>query len=142
MKTIPTAQTEHVGFSSHGIDAQTSDTQLAAALLTLGIEPVHRPQRVVRDTHTSIIWLFKPQSKCGLFDTSEMIAKWDDKAWLTDPDNEHPLCYIACQMHNYRSLINVIKKSTPMALVEKGSRTALLPLSASEAERNQIFKHL
>lgn len=138
------AQTEHVGFTSHGPDASTSDTQLASALLTLGIEPVCCPQRIVTE-HSSddrIIWLFEPKSQCGLYDTAEMIEKWNDRAWLTTPDNEHPLAYLACQMHNYNSLRKVLARSTPMGLVKKGSRTALLPLNASEAHKNKIFKHL
>jgi hypothetical protein len=129
--------------------AETHNTQLAAALCTMGV-PFNQcatgAVRFVGDGITApggtISWVFSPRSDDGKHSTHEMIKKWSDKAWLTDPTNLHPLAFIACAFHNYRMLLKKIHDQSPLGIVRKGPRFALIDLSSSQHLQDIIFQRL
>lgn len=148
LKPLPGSAGEQL-FTREAPVSETSNTQLAAALITMGI-PFNECEtgaiKFVGDgiqaPGGTVTWVFAPQSKCGKYKTAELMDKWHDKEWLTDPDNEHPQAYIACAMHNYRLLIKKIHEQTPMGVVRKGSRCALIDLGASPHLQDIIFQKL
>ena len=77
-----------------------------------------------------ITWQFEPKSEDGRFRTEEVIKLFGDKNWLTDPENESPLAYVACAFHNYKRLLDFVKSQVPLAVIRKGKRKALVRLDA------------
>lgn len=148
MQRIPGAAAEQ-NFTLEAPAQETSNTQLAAALITLGIPFDVEGTGAIKFTGDGITapggtvtWIFAPRSKCGRHVTAEMMDRWNDKEWLTDPNNEHPLAYIACAMHNYRHLVRKVKDQTPLGVVKKGKRMALIDLSASSHLQDLVFQRL
>lgn len=73
-------------------DSDVDALMLAACLTALGIPFSERPAfKVSGDTEPVVNWLFEESSLDGRFKASEMIARWQDKAWIGRDDNEHPL---------------------------------------------------
>ena len=119
-------------FSSRSSVYETSNTMMAAAMLTLGIpmKAVSGGNIIVGNGITApggaIVWRFEECSEDGKYTATEIKNKWNNVAWLTDPANEDILAYITCAFHNYKRLIEHLKEETPMVLVAKGNRKALV----------------
>ena len=107
-------ESDVVVFTENASRYETENTMLAALLLTLGV----------------ITWQFEPKSEDGRFRTEEVIKLFGDKNWLTDPENESPLAYVACAFHNYKRLLDFVKSQVPLAVIRKGKRKALVRLDA------------
>lgn len=87
---------------------------LAALLLTLGVSMKCTSGSVLIGSGARlsapggvITWQFEPKSEDGRFRTEEVIKLFGDKNWLTDPENESPLAYVACAFHNYKRLLDL-----------------------------------
>ena len=113
-------------------DGDLESLMLAACLTALGIPFSERPALSVSgDTEPVVNWLFDEQSLDGKFKASEMIAKWNDKGWITRADNDHPLAYMAAAMRNLYTLINHhIGQAPNVELVKRGHKTLLIPRGA------------
>lgn len=117
-------------------DGDLESIMLAACLTALGIPFSERPAfSVSGDTEPVVNWLFDEQSLDGKFKASEMIAKWNDKGWITRADNDHPLAYMAAAMRNLYTLINHhIGQAPNVELVKHGKKTLLIPEGTPEAQ--------
>ena len=110
-------------------DGDLDSLMLAACLTALGIPFSERPAFALSgDTEPVVNWLFDEQSLDGKFKASEMIAKWNDKGWITRADNDLPLAYMAAAMRNLYTLINhPIGQAPNVELVKHGHKTLLFP---------------
>ncbi len=126
---------EAINFIRSG-DGDLESLMLAACLTALGIPFSERPGfRVSGDTEPVVNWLFDESSPDGKFKASEMIARWQDKVWVSRPDNEHPLAYMAAAMRNLSTLIRFHIGQTPKAeLVKRGNKTLVIPEGTPEAQ--------
>jgi hypothetical protein len=127
-------------------DAGTTNTLLAAALSAVGI-PFHRTRASaivtgdgIRGNHR-ITWYFEARSLCGKYSTKELIAAWDDRDWH-QRNPEHPFAYIKCASQNHQRLIDHLKQDTPLGLVRKGDKVALVSMNASQHVQDVIFSKL
>ena len=117
-------------------DGDLDSLMLAACQTALGIPFSERPAFAVGgDTQPCVNWLFDEASPDGKYKASEIIARWNDKAWITKADNEHPEAYIAAAMQNLRTLIrHHIGNAPRMELVKRGRKTLLLPEGTPESQ--------
>ena len=117
-------------------DGDLESLMLAACLTALCIPFSERPAfSVSGDTEPVVNWLFEEQSLDGKFKASEMIAKWNDKGWITRADNDHPLAYMAAAMRNLYTLINHhIGQAPNVELVKRGNKTLLIPEGTPESQ--------
>ena len=126
-------------------DGELESLMLAASLCALGIPFNERPAfSVGGDAKEPVVnWLFDEESLDGKFKASEMIAKWSDKAWITRPDNEHPLAYLAAAMRNLRTLIDHHMGQAPhVELVKRGRKTLVLPEGTPESQLGLLINKL
>ncbi len=117
-------------------DGDLDSLMLAACLTALGIPFSERPAFAVGgDTQPCVNWLFEEQSLDGKFKASEIIARWNDKAWITKADNEHPAAYIAAAMKNLKTLIcHHIGNAPRVELVKRGRKVLVLPEGTPESQ--------
>ena len=110
-------------------DGDLESLMLAACLTALGSPFSERPAfSMSGDTEPRVNRLFDEQSLDVKFKACEMIAKWNDKGWITRADNDHPLAYMAAAMRNLYTLINHhIDQATNVELVKRGRKTLLIP---------------
>lgn len=125
-------------------DSDLESLFLAAALTALGIPFSERPvYKVAGDAPPSVNWLFDDASLDGKFKAGEMIARWHDRAWIEQPDNEHPLAYIAAAMQNLRTLIeHHIGQAPTVELVKRGNRTLVVPEGVPESSLGLLVRKL
>ncbi len=117
-------------------DGDLDSLMLAAGLTALGIPFSERPAfAVTGDAQPCVNWLFEEASLDGKYKASEIIAKWNDKAWITRADNEHPAAYIAAAMQNLKTLIcHHIGNAPRVELVKRGRKTLVLPEGTPESQ--------
>ena len=109
---------------------------MAACLTALGIPFSERPAFAVSgDSEPVVNWLFDESSLDGKFKASEMIARWQDKGWITRSDNDHPLAYMAAAMENLYTLIcHHIGQAPKVELVKRGNKTLVIPEGTPESQ--------
>lgn len=117
-------------------DGDLESLMLAACLTALGIPFSERPAFAVSGAGEPVVnWLFDEQSLDGKFKASEMIARWQDKGWITRTDNDHPLAYMAAAMENLYTLIcHHIGQAPKMELVKRGNKTLVIPEGTPESQ--------
>jgi len=129
---------------THLSSTATSNTALAAALSAVGIPLAEKPfVRVVGDgiRGERVIWFFDPQSRCGKYKTSELIAAWADTGWhLANP--EHPFAYIKAALSNREALVTKIKQDVPLACISRRGKFAFLPLDATPQTEDLFLRYL
>lgn len=87
------------------------------------------------DSEPVVNWLFDESSLDGKFKASEMIARWQDKGWITRTNNEHPLAYMAAAMRNLHTLISHhIGQAPKVELVKRGNKTLVIPEGTPESQ--------
>lgn len=123
-------------------DGDLESLMLAACLTALGIPFSERPAfKVSGDTAPVVNWLFDEASADGKYKASEMISRWNDKAWISRDDNEHPLAYMAAAMRNFKTLIqHHIGQAPNVELVKKGNKTLLIPEGVPEAQLGLLIR--
>ena len=63
-----------------------------------------------------------------------MIARRQDKGWITRTDNDHPLAYMEAAMRNLCTLINHhIGNAPKVELVKRGNKTLVIPEGTPES---------
>ena len=129
---------------THLSSTATSNTALAAALAAVGIPLAEKPfVRVVGDgiRGERVIWFFDPQSRCGKYKTSELIAAWsDNNRHIANP--EHPFAYIKAALMNRESLVTKIKQDVPLACISRRGKFAFLPLNATPQTEDLFLRYL
>ena len=142
--TSPKQQHEAFNFV-RSRDSDLDSLMLAACLCALGIPFSERPAfSVGGDTPEPVVnWLFDEASSDGKFKASEMIARWNDKAWITRAGNDHPLAYMAAAMRNLRTLIDHhIGQAPRVELVKRGNKTLVLPEGTPESQLGILLHKL
>jgi len=92
-----------------GSHQQTSNTDLAAALGTVGIPRIQeQPLQVLVGEINSIIFYFQPVSACGHYKTQECISLWDDPLLDTNRPS-HAITYIRAAMRSRSRLLEFAK---------------------------------
>ncbi len=126
---------------------RTQSIEQAACLSTLGFK-LPDMTRLVGDTvdarHAEgiVTWRFSPVSEDGKYTINEVLAAWNNDAWLTDPTNEHPLAYIICAFRNRQRHLDWIKQGRAMVAIKNGNRWALVPEDCSSRVEILAKRHL
>lgn len=122
---------------------ETTNTDLASALCAVGI-PLKKgcPVRLLTgDAGDRRCFFFEPISPCGKYVTRDLMLAWQDPAWH-ERNPEHPFAYLKCAADNRRYLLDYIKSSRPIALIEKRGKMAFIPVNASDGLQQKIFDRL
>ena len=89
----------------HGPSAQITNTDLAAALGTLGIpRNAEHPLQILAGEMEQVGFFFEEKSDCGTYTTHEIIPLWDDAA-LVRSHPKHALTYMRTGLRNRSRLI-------------------------------------
>lgn len=117
---------------------------LAAALLAIGIPfdeatPFITTKKL--DGSSETLFFFKETSMCGQYSTLQMINAWTDNDFhINNP--EHPFAYIACAFKNRDGLLDKVKQSADMVVIEKNGKLAVISKNASEDTQHKVFSQL
>lgn len=123
----------------HGTSAQTGNTDLAAALGTLGIprDPGNE-LRVFKGEMDSVCFYFQAASDCGTYHTSRMIPAWD----ATDFHRTHPLhamTYMRCALRSRARLLEYAHGHGRIALSRRpGGQFEVVQLPQGDARRATV----
>lgn len=120
---------------------EIDDLSLAAALYTVGYEPVpDQPfvKYIQPDGKTK--YRFFLQSGSGI---QEYVQAWKTEGWEFLPENEDKMfAHLKIYHKNREGLLDVVKKSSDMVVVNKNGRTAIISRNASEDIQDKIFGKL
>lgn len=119
----------------------TRNTELAAALATLGFNPGDPPAPTgygVAGTGTRIahearghVWLFPERSADGRYSLQERMARWSDDAWCAQEGNTDPIAAMADAFWNLRHLRRSLRDARVYVQAQNGERTVLVRRDAS-----------
>lgn len=138
------ATTRHTILLPEDMDSVTN-TELAACLVTLGFELIaaHRLTGYGIDSSAGrVSWRFAVVSQDGKYQLADVMRRWEDKAWLTDPQNTDPLAYVICAFHNRRKLIDQVKQGAELSVIDYGARRVLISTAASREQIRRAEKFL
>lgn len=126
---------------------RTNNIELAACLSTLGFKLLDMTRLVgdavdARHADGIVTWRFSPVSADGKYTINEVMAVWNNDAWLTDPTNEHPLAYIIAAFRNRQRHLDWIKQGRAMVAIKNGNRWALVPEDCSARVEILAKRHL
>ena len=121
----------------------TKDTKLASCLCTLGI-PM-RPQDPIMDVRNgndrTVQYFFLEKSPDGSKTFRQVVNDWNNQdLHKTDPEN--PINYIKCALYNREKLLDLINKTVPLGMIQRGDKCLLISLKASEQTKKAMFKLL
>jgi hypothetical protein len=123
---------------------KVQNLSLAAALLAIGIPfdeatPFMTTKKL--DGSSETLFFFKETSMCGQYGTLQMINAWNDSSFhINNP--EHPFAYIACAFKNRDGLLDKVKQSADMVVIEKNGKLAVISKAASLETQNKVFSQL
>ena len=115
-------------FRAHG----TRNTELAAALATLGFEPGSTGTRIAHELRGHV-WLFPERSADGRYSLQERMARWADDAWCAQEGNTDPIAAMADAFWNLRHLRRSLRDARVYVQAQNGERTVLVRRDASAA---------
>lgn len=110
----------------------TRNTELAAALATLGFEPGSTGTRIAHEVRGHV-WLFPERSADGLYSLQERMARWADDAWCSQDGNTDPIAAVADAFWNLRHLRRSLRDARVYVQAQNGERTVLVRRDASAA---------
>lgn len=119
----------------------TRNTELAAALATLGFNPGDPPPpggygvtstgtRIVHEVRGHV-WLFPERSADGRYSLQERMARWADDAWCAQEGNTDPIAAMADAFWNLRHLRRSLRDARVYVQAQNGERTVLVRRDAS-----------
>ena len=123
---------------------KVQNLSLAAALLAIGIPfdeatPFITTKKL--DGASETLFFFGETSMCGNYSTMQMINAWNDPQFhIMYP--EHPFAYIACAFKNRDGLLDKVKQSADMVVIEKNGKLAVISKAASVETQTKIFSQL
>ena len=127
--------------------ASSEKTELIAALTALGIPldgdcPFQETREMVDGREQRVVtWVLKPASVCGRFETQAILKAWDDPAFARN-NPEHPFAYIKQAFENRARIARTAAAQSPLALIRKGKRIALIPFDATPERREELLSQL
>ena len=108
----------------------TRNTELAAALATLGFEPGSTDTRIAHEVRGHV-WLFPERSSDGRYSLQERMARWADDAWCAQEGNTDPIAAMADAFWNLRHLRRSLRDARVYVQAQNGQRTVLVRRDAS-----------
>lgn len=123
------------------------DATMVPALTALGIPldadcPYQETRELIDGREERVVtWVLKPASACGRYDTQEMIRAWADSGFAK-ANPEHPFAYIKQAFENRDRIEKTTNSQSPLALIRKGKRIALIPFDATPERREELLKEL
>ena len=108
----------------------TRNTELAAALATLGFEPGSTGTRIAHEVRGHV-WLFPERSADGRYSLQERMARWADDAWCAQEGNTDPIAAMADAFWNLRHLRRSLRDARVYVQAQNGERTVLVRRDAS-----------
>lgn len=129
-----------------GLD-RIDNIELAACLSTLGFGLLDctRLKGDGIDDRTPqgrVTWKFTPTSADGKYTLPQVLAAWNNDAWLSDPTNTDPLAFIISAFRNRQRLMDYIFQGRTMVAVKRGNRWALIPEDCSSRVEILAKRHL
>lgn len=114
----------------------SNDTQMIAALATLGFEP-HNANGVgkVGVDHGKALrtWYLPSRSTDGRWERDERMARWRDDAWCADPKNNDPIACMADAFFNLSQIKKQLSNAQTLIRVQNGSRSVLVSSRAAQS---------
>lgn len=110
----------------------TRNTELAAALATLGFNPGATGTRIEHEVRGHV-WLFPERSTDGRYGLQERMARWADDAWCAQEGNADPIAAMADAFWNLRHLRRSLRDARVYVQAQNGERTVLVRRDASAA---------
>ncbi len=108
----------------------TRNTELAAALATLGFTPGDAGTRIAHEARGHV-WLFPERSADGRYSLQERMARWSDDAWCAQEGNTDPIAAMADAFWNLRHLRRSLRDARVYVQAQNGERTVLVRRDAS-----------
>ena len=108
----------------------TRNTELAAALATLGFEPGSTGTRIAHEVRGHV-WLFPERSADGRYSLQERMARWADDAWCAQDGNTDPIAAMADAFWNLRHLRRSLRDARVYVQAQNGERSVLVRRDAS-----------
>lgn len=108
----------------------TRNTELAAALSTLGFEPGSVGTRIAHEVRGHV-WLFPERSADGRYSLQERMARWADDAWCAQEGNTDPIAAMADAFWNLRHLRRGLRDARVYVQAQNGQRSVLVRRDAS-----------
>ncbi len=108
----------------------TRNTELAAALATLGFNPGDTGTRIAHEVRGHV-WLFAERSTDGRYSLQERMARWADDAWCAQDGNTDPIAAMADAFWNLRHLRRSLRDARVYVQAQNGERTVLVRRDAS-----------
>lgn len=105
--------------------AGTRNTELAAALATLGFMPGDTGTRIAHEARGHV-WLFPATSMGGHWQLGERMARWADDAWCSQDGNTDPIAAMADAFWNLRHLRRGLRDAQVYIQAKNGQRTVLV----------------
>lgn len=108
----------------------TRNTELAAALATLGFNPGDTGTRIAHEVRGHV-WLFPERSEDGRYSLQERMARWADDAWCAQEGNTDPIAAMADAFWNLRHLRRGLRDARVYVQAQNGQRSVLVRRDAS-----------
>ena len=118
---------------------QTTDINLAASLLALGI-PLYSHLPVQRSDGV-LTFFFRPASLCGTHHTAAMMLAWDTPAW-PEKNPEHPFAYCSYAFRNRKILLRELMRSRPLVCIMHHDLPSFLTRGAPPAMEKSFLSEL
>lgn len=120
----------------HGTASQVTNTDLAAALGTLGIpRDLEQPLQVLTGEVERVAFFFGMTSPCGTYQTGAMIKAWDAPD-LPRTHPRHALTYIRCALRNRQRLLEYAHGTARVGLAQRpGGQLEAITLQAGGLDR-------
>lgn len=110
----------------------TRNTELAAALVTLGFAPDGGVAGGLTLAHErrGKVWMFAPVSCDGKWRLDERLARWQDDAWCGRPGNNDPIACMADGFYNLRQLRRGLRDAQVWVRAQNGRRSVMVKRDA------------
>lgn len=125
---------------------QINNLALASALMTIGIPfdpqtPLVKTRRQGPDgkSYEQYTFQFQTQSICGQYQTSTLIEAWHNPTF-NEEFPEHPFAYLKCGFENREFLLDRVKQSVALVIIEKNGKHLAISENASKELMEGTFR--
>ena len=116
---------------------------LASALQSVGVRehPAFPFAIKCEGDETAWCWLFESASKCGTYETTKLVAWWNDPVWL-EKNPQHEWAIIHRILHNMAAEARRIRETVPRIVLRRGRSSAEIPANATPEYRAHTIAQL
>jgi hypothetical protein len=117
----------------------TTNLKVASAVAAFGAKPrpVDPVTRVIRDGQQQVTFWFISDGN-GDIAKKEMERTWADM----QSDQESPIRYVRAALENRETLLGLVKRCTPVRIIERGGQTLLVSENATSDQKRAMLRHL